>query len=352
MTDQHTHHKALIAPWRQALYDFDAEQAVSVLRDLCAADVVFHCCHPLGDFQSADTFFAASLALLQGAWPDLERRDTIVMAGSADADRHWVGCCGYYTGTFLSPWLHIPPTGHQVAMRFHEFYRFDGDKLVEVQLIWDIPEVMMQAQVWPLAPSLGRDWQVPAPATQDGLVAGPYDEAQSAASCALIVEMLAAMIRHPSQGGAETMQLSRYWHPKLNWYGPAGIGTGRGEQGFRHWHQRPFIAAMPDRGQSQQGTNHDFFADGSYAAVTGWPNMTLTQSHGGWLGIAPTNKKIVLRSLDFWRIEQGLIRENWVLIDLLHMYDQIGVDVFARLQEFNRARNMAPIAQLMEHMHD
>jgi hypothetical protein len=39
-----------------------------------------------------------------------------------------------------------------------------------------------------------------------------------------------------------------------------------------------------------------------------------------------------MRSLDFWRCENGLIRENWVLIDLLHVYDQIGVDVFSRMR--------------------
>jgi len=45
-----------------------------------------------------------------------------------------------------------------------------------------------------------------------------------------------------------------------------------------------------------------------------------------------------LRSLDFWRLENGLIRENWVLVDLLDVYDQIGVDVFARIREFNKVR--------------
>jgi len=39
-----------------------------------------------------------------------------------------------------------------------------------------------------------------------------------------------------------------------------------------------------------------------------------------------------MRSLDFWRCENGLIREIWVLIDLLYMNDQIGVDVFSRMR--------------------
>lgn len=33
-----------------------------------------------------------------------------------------------------------------------------------------------------------------------------------------------------------------------------------------------------------------------------------------------------------------MIRENWVLADLMHMYDQIRVDVLARLREINEER--------------
>ena len=62
--------------------------------------------------------------------------------------------------------------------------------------------------------------------------------------------------------------------------------------------------------------------------------------HDGWMGIAASGQNINLRSLDFWRIDGDVIRENWVLVDLLDLYHQIGVDVFTRLREFNKARNM------------
>ena len=336
--DRHTKNKELISALRMAMYDFSESSVRKVLDGLFISEPVLRLCYPLGEKVGVDNFYMDVFAPLLWALPDLERRDTIVMAGPTQESADWVGCCGYYTGTFSKAWLDIPPTGHQVAMRFHEFYRFEDDRVTEVQALWDIPEVMMQAGAWPMAPSLGREWQVPGPATQDGIIQGPYDESSSSSTCQLIIDMLTAMKRHPSEGGPEVMEMNRFWHPKMNWYGPSGIGTCRGIEGFRNWHQIPFLAAMPDRGQFvDQITNH-FFGDGDYVGVTGWPNMIQTMSDGGWMGIAPSGKRITLRSLDFWRLENGLIRENWVLVDLLDVYDQIGVDVFARIREFNKAR--------------
>ncbi|GDX58084.1 hypothetical protein LBMAG30_22470 [Comamonadaceae bacterium] len=147
--------------------------------------------------------------------------------------------------------------------------------------------------------------------------------------------MLAGLSRYAT-GGVAAMQLERYWHPKMNWYGPSGIGTARGLAAFRHWHQIPFLNGMPNRRGT--GGKGEFFADGDYVGVSGWPNMQATISGDGWMGIAPAGQQITMRSLDFWRCENGLIRENWVLVDLLHVYRQVGVDVLARLREFNKAR--------------
>ncbi len=331
--DRHSEHKALIAPLRDAMRDFEAAPVRAALDAVLAPGARVRLCHPFGDLGGPAAFFDAAYAPLLAALPDLERRDWIVMAGPDDQGHDWVGCGGHYVGTFAAPFLGIPATGHLAHMRFHEFYRFEAGRVVEVQAIWDIPELMMQSGVWPLAPSLGRELFVPGPASQDGIVPGPRNAARAQAACTHIVDMLNHLILHPAEGGPEVMEMERFWHPRFNWYGPAGIGTSRGVDGFRRNHQIPFLKAMPDRGQYPEETTHHFFGDGDYAAVTGWPNMAQTLSGDGWLGLPPTGQKITLRSLDFWRVEAGLIRENWVLVDLLDIYAQLGVDVFARMAE-------------------
>ena len=328
--------KQLIANFRAALYDCNAVTLRGQLRQVFAPDCAVQLSAPLENLDGPDGLLEQGYRPLLTAIPDLERRDFIVMAGLAGDDA-WVGCAGHYLGVFEQPWLDIPPTRRSVAMRYHEFFRVVEGRVVEMQAVWDIPQLMMQAHAWPMTPSLGVEWLVPGPATQDGIAERPCDPAKTDASTALVRDMLTDMGRHPLAGGPEVMQLERYWHPKMNWYGPAGIGTARGITGFRRHHQIPFLKALPDRRAILSGKGV-LFGDGDYVATTGWPNMQMTVTGDGWLGIAPANQAITMRSLDFWRLENGLIRENWVLIDLLHVYCQLGVDVFSRMRELTYAR--------------
>ena len=338
--DPHRKNQARLSPLRASLYDYDATSVQAALRSVFAPTTAVRLTHPFEDLEGPDGLYNEALAPLAAAWPDIERRDYIAVAGADAGGLQWVGCAGSYLGTFAGPWLGIPPTGRPVAMRYHEFFRFEDHQVVEMQAVWDLPEVMMHAGVWPMSPSLGRDWLVPAPATSDGLTAGPRDEAESRASVDHVVEMLGDMGRHPRES-VEVMRLEHWWHPRFNWYGPHGIGTGRGVDGFRRFHQIPFLRAMPDRRGGYDGVGH-FFGDGAYVGVTGWPGMAMTVTGDGWLGIAASGQEITMRSLDFWRIERHelpdgtidrKIRENWVLIDLLHVYDQLGVDALARMRE-------------------
>ena len=287
-------------------------------------DATIHLAHPF-ETLTPDALWADALGPLHAAFPDLERRPYIFVRGTDAHGQTWLGIAGDWIGTFRDPFLGIPATRRAASMRFHDFFRIEDGRITEMQSLWDIPELMIQAGAWPMGPSLGRDWRAPSPMTQDGL--GPHRDGAEAFE--VVSDMLNGLHRSPE--GVEAMGLPRYWHPRCAWYGPAGIGTARGIEGFRRHHQIPFLGAMPDRvGLVDQG---HFFAAGDYVAFTAWPGMEMTLSGSGWLGIPPTGARLTMRSLDFWRVRDGLIRENWVLVDLLHVWDQLGVDVLARMRE-------------------
>ena len=209
--DVQSSNKAALAPLRQAMADLDAEAVRAALRAVLAPEAVIHMPHPFGDFEGPEAFYDACYAPLFDAMPDLERRDWIVMGGPDEHGHNWVGCGGHYFGTFVAPWLDIPPTGHLTHMRFHEFYRLKEGRVVEIQTLWDIPEVMMQAKAWPMAPSLGLEFCIPGPMTLDGIVPGPWDEEKSRASAQHIIEMPKHLKKHHSQGGPEVREEARYW---------------------------------------------------------------------------------------------------------------------------------------------
>lgn len=328
--------KAVIRRLHDMLYDIDASDLPARLSELFAPDCEIHLAHPLGQMRGPQALYDHAYEPLLAAIPDLERRDYIMIGG--EDGQPWVGCAGFYTGIFERPWLNIPPTRHIVTMRYAEFFRVEGDCIVEMRALWDIPEVMMQANAWPMGVSLGRELLVPGPATHDGLVTTVQDKARSAQSLALVNDMLEGLGKY-AEGGVKAMELERFWHPKMVWYGPAGIGSSRRVSGFRHWHQKPFLAGMPDRRSMEQDV---MFAEGDYVGLFGWPALEATISQDGWLGIAPSGQHVTIRSLDFWRCEGDRIRENWVLVDLLDIYHQVGVDVLARMCEMTSDRQAQP----------
>ncbi|MEM1110429.1 MAG: ester cyclase [Pseudomonadota bacterium] len=337
----HDQNRAFIGRFRSALYDVDTAELRGQLESLFAPDAEIQLAYPLGKMVGPDALLEKAYAPLLAAVPDLERRDYIVMAGPQD-DESWVGCGGYYTGVFEQAWLDIPATRHLVTMRYCEFFRVEGDQIVAMHGLWDIPEVMLQARAWPMSQSLGRELLIPGPATQDGIVTGPYDATRSASSLALVSNMLDGLGDYAA-GRIEALEPGPYWHPKMNWYGPAGIGSNRRISGFRNWHQVPFRSGLPDT-DSDMGKPYTqcYFGDGDYVAFCGFDAMHMTVAGDGWLGIAPPGKHIRMTSLDFWRCENGKIRENWVLVDLLDIYNKLGVDVFKRMREITVDRQLNP----------
>lgn len=328
--DTNKHH---FAPVRAALYDVDPANLRRVLAGAFAPDAKIDLCAPFETLSGPEELFDSVYAPLLHAMPDMERRDFIFMAGPRwghGKSGNWIGLAGNIVGRFDAPWLGIPPTGRPVFMRYHEYYRIKDGKVVEMSGLWDIPQLMVQAGAWPFAPQAGVEWMCPGPADGRGIKVDPCETNAGNASVQLVWDMLHDLQR----GTAETPlgETAGYWHPKCLWYGPTGIGTGRRPQGFQDVVLKGFRTGLSDNTRFLD--NGVFFGEGNLVAFTGWPSGEATHSGDGFLGLAPTGKRFTRRSLDFWRCENGVIRENWVLVDLLHVYDQLGVDVFGRMRDY------------------
>ncbi|OBQ27350.1 MAG: hypothetical protein AN485_24450, partial [Anabaena sp. MDT14b] len=88
----------------------------------------------------------------------------------------------------------------------------------------------------------------------------------------------------------------------MGWYGPSGIGTTRGLEGFVDYNQLPFRTAFPripnkqPAGMGKHGGSHYVrIGDGSFSATGGWPSRHMMHLGGGWLGQAVTGRAITMR---------------------------------------------------------
>ena len=297
--------------------------ATSVL----ATDVAWSVCHPVNDLCGVDAVVHDFLLPLSAAMPDMERKAFIHIPGEY-AGRQWVAGTGYLVGTFSEPLFDIPATGKTLYLRYSELVKLDNGRISQCYLFPDFLDAMQQAGVYPLRQSLGHDGLIMPPTTLDGLCGSDPDAAYSAGTVQLIMDMLDCLRKYDGKT-LESMDLENYWHPDFMWYGPAGIGTTRGIDGFRRHHQGPFLRGFPDRDVDHHACT---VACGDYVATGGWPHMHGTHSGGDWLGLPPSGKHLNLRVMDIWRREGQLLKENWVAIDIPHMLHQMGLDVFAQMR--------------------
>ena len=153
---------------------------------------------------------------------------------------------------------------------------------------------------------------------------------RSAASLGAVTAMEDALAR-----GADSM--GDHFHQDFRWRGNVGCGTKEGLAAFRRNWQLPLRAAFADRVY----TTERFLADGDWAACFGAIEATHV---GPFMGIAPTGRRVRIPYMDFWRVEDGRIRDNPVFVDFAAVCLQLGRDVFAGegWEAFDRGEREAP----------
>lgn len=122
--------------------------------------------------------------------------------------------------------------------------------------------------------------------------------------------------------GANSNDMGAHFHDDFLWRGNYGCGTKKGLAEFRRNWQLPLRAAFTDRVYKTE----QFLADGDWAACFG--QIEATHS-GPFMGIAATGRRVVIPYMDFWRVEDGRVKDNPVSVDLAYVLSQLGRDVFA-----------------------
>lgn len=322
MTDYRAH---LLGQLR-LLVTCDEVELSSRLERFIDPNVSWHVAHPVNELQGIGVVAEGYWLPIRRAMGHALRRDDILMGGtSRTGSGDWVAALGHYTGLMTEPLFGIKPNGRLVFLRYGEFYRLDGEHIVEARILLDLVDLLRQLGRMPLPQILGAEMLFPAPATHDGVVPGAAD--RSSISADLVEAMLKDLLDYDPTTFASRGQtgVGGYWHPQMMWYGPGGIGSTQTYPGFDAHHRVAFLKAFPDR---VGGNHYARFGDGDYVASGGWPSLTATHK-AEYLGASATGKKIGMRVMDFWRCRDGQIEENWVLIDMPDLFLQLGVDILA-----------------------
>lgn len=115
--------------------------------------------------------------------------------------------------------------------------------------------------------------------------------------------------------------IGAFFSEQFCWRGNQGCGVKKGLREFQdHW-QRPFQAAFSEKICIDEARLYM----GEWAAAFGRQEAIHS---GPFMGVAPTGKKVEIRYMDFWKVREGKIVDNWVMVDFPHILAQLGVDCF------------------------
>ncbi len=320
--------KKTVREFYSALESADGDALVSVFDQYCAPDLTWRGFHPFDEISGAESVAKQFWIPLKKSLRRMQRRMDIFIAGENSIDGQngvWVSTMGHLMGLFDAPWLGIQPTGKLAFLRYAAFHKVEDGKIVETAMYFDIPHLMVQAGLQPFPPQTAAHLVQPGPLTHDGLLYDPQEPAEGVKTLAAIN----AMIKDLGQwdlGMKLEDELARTWHDDMLWWGPEGIGATYTIDRYAKQHSGPFRAGFGKRSKTAHICR---IGEGHYGGFFGWPNFT-AEPTGGFMGMPATGKPGEFRVIDMYRRAGDKLAENWIFIDLLHFWNQQGVDILTR----------------------
>ena len=328
------HHKQLVWDFWKSLETAQPGDIGTVAQRYMHEDALWHGPDPIDDLQGPNAFVSGFWQPLIESFPDMKRQTHIFFGGKSSGridgsgdGRLWVCGTGYFNGTFANDYLSIPATGRDVSIRWGEFCRIEDNLVVETYFLLDLIDLMQQAGCHVLPPSRGVDGLYPPPQANDGVLLNEQDAGESDYTLNHIRRFIFEGLNSYDQSELGSMGMADYFHPDVQWYGPGGIGACLSFKEFEENHQRHWLRAFPDR--SVQNLDA-LIAEGSYSGAPGWAGVKATHT-GDYLDCEATGQPLIVNGLDFWKLENDVYVENWVFVDMIHLFRQFGVDLFARI---------------------
>ncbi len=330
--------KQLVWDFWQQLENANTQEIEYIAKNAMSENVVWYGFDPVNELQGVESFCTDFWKPLLSSFPNLTRQTHIFMGGKSngriDGDiskdgKMWVSGTGYFNGTFENDYLGIPANGKEVSIRWGDFSKIENGKIVEIYFQLDLIDLMQQVGINVLPPSRGKDNIYPAPKANDGVLLDAQNEAASDYSLEHIRQFIFEGLNAYDESNLESMGMADYFHPDVKWYGPGGIGACLSFKEFEKFHQQPWLVAYPDR----QDQNLDaLIAEGDYSGGPGWAGVKATHT-GQYLDCPATGNKINFYGLDWWKKEGEQYIENWVFVDMIHLFRQFGIDLLEKMHE-------------------
>lgn len=335
--DRNEENKETVWSLWEALDNGGIGNARAILEAACAPDVVFNGPSPIGLMTGIEAYFDDYLVPFMASFPDCRRESFLffggVSNGRVDGDvsrdgRYWVTGTGNLHATFTEDFLGIPANGEKVHIRWGEFVHLDDTaQIVETYFLLDLIDLLEQVGVNVLPTPRGTPGRYPAPAAEDGILRSPQPVEVSRYSLEHIRAFIFDGLNAFDQDDLTSMGMADWFHSDVRWYGPGGIGACLSFQEFEDLHQAPWLVAFPDR--SVQNLDA-LFAEGVYTGAPGWAGVKARHT-GEYLDVPATGNAIDFNGLDWWKRDGEEYIENWVFVDMVHLFEQFGIDLFERI---------------------
>ncbi len=131
--------------------------------------------------------------------------------------------------------------------------------------------------------------------------------------------------------------IGEFFSEGFRWMGNFGCGTKNGLREFQDNWQRPFQAAFSEKVCIDEAR----IFMGEWAAAFGRQEAVHS---GEFMGIAATGRRVEIRYMDFWKVVDGRIVDNYVSVDFAWVMKQLGVDIFSGegWEAYDKGERVAP----------